>query len=336
MVDRASGLRRVLSAALMVTCGSFSAFGQSKVTAYGIFDLLPVDSVASPFKDLASEHCWTNPNVVGVVLRTDWNKVEGVKGQFDWSFLDEGVALAKVSNKKISITIIAGIYSPAWVYTDGAAQFAITHVGVMPSPWDPVFQADWAAFISAFAQRYDSVPEVAYITMSGPGRGEELYFVETKDDVADLNAVGGVQIWVTAAEKIADMYGSTFKQTPVLYATGLPVPGSAGRTALSDVVNYDVNAYPGHFGIKSDGLRPNYSPKSFGALTIPALSGTTTVGFQMLLPFNGGQNMHGTLQDTLSIGISYRAHFIEVYDADCSDPSQAQAISSANVRLTGS
>src|SRR5580704_12290841 len=95
MVDRASGLRRVLSAGLMVTCGSFSAFGQSKATAYGIFDLLPVDSVASPFKDLASEHCWTNPNVVGVVLRTDWNKVEGVKGQFDWSFLDEGVALAK-------------------------------------------------------------------------------------------------------------------------------------------------------------------------------------------------------------------------------------------------
>ena len=63
-----------------------------------------------------SKACWSNPNIAGVVLRTTWGKIESAQNQYDWTYLDTGVALAQAHNKKVSISVRAGVDSPSWVY----------------------------------------------------------------------------------------------------------------------------------------------------------------------------------------------------------------------------
>jgi Beta-galactosidase len=327
---------------------------ERKDIAYGILALLAGDTIQHPFRNLAENDCWTNPNVTGVVLRTNWAKVEPAEGNYNWGFLDQGLALARQHHKLVSITVVAGAAarSPDWIFNKGAKPFMVTGQGPMPAPWDPVFRQSWSTFVQALAARYDESPLVAYVTMGGPGRGEELYLTHTPIDVDELNSAGGIENWIKAVNSVTDTYAAAFKYTPFIYALGAPVPQPAGGQAMRAIINYGVSNYPGRFGIKHDGLAPNYlmSParqrlnpgalrfpyetKSFAASEIPALSAKCPVGFQMLAASGSGRRMEaGSLQFALDIGLKLRAHFIEVYGADCRDPSEQSTIADANRQL---
>lgn len=305
----------------------------SKQTGSGIFDLLPGDTVQKPVKNLAAKACWSNPNIAGVVLRTTWGKIEPTQNQYDWSYLDTGVALAQANNKKISISVRAGVNSPTWIYALGAKRFDVPGYGMMSLPWDPVFQSNWASMVKALGTRYDSVSVVAYITMGGPGRLEEDFICTTAACDRDFNRKGGIQAWTTAAENITDIYAVAFPNTPFLYAFGSPGAHPQSSVPFGDVTSYAVDAYPGRYGIKSDALHPNTSPTFWPSIHIPALSPTTTVGYQMLHPFKGREIDGGTLATALNLGISNKAHFIEVYDSDCIDQEEQSTISAANQQL---
>src|SRR5271156_905880 len=87
--------------------------GPMRSEARGIYFLTPVEGVRQV--DLAGLGCWDNPNVVGVSLRATWGVIEPSPGQFDWSFIEEALRIAKSKKKLIAISIIAGIRSPNWV-----------------------------------------------------------------------------------------------------------------------------------------------------------------------------------------------------------------------------
>jgi hypothetical protein len=307
--------------------------GPTKQTASGIFDLLPGDTVQKPVKKLASHSVWSNPNIAGVVLRTTWAKLERAQNQYDWTFLDTGVASAQGSKKKIAISVDGGVDSPNWIYALGAKGLNIPGDGTMPFPWDPIFQQHWASLVQALGARYDSVSVVAYVTMGGPGRHEELFVCTTSESTEQFNAAGGIQAWTTATETIADMYAAAFPHTPFLYAFGFPISNPASSVPFSDVTSYAASGYPGRYGIKSDALNPQTSPSFWPSIHIPALSPSTTVGYQMLGPFNGGLIHGGTLADALNIGVSNKAHFIEVYALDCNNPTEQPTIAAVNQQL---
>jgi hypothetical protein len=314
--------------------GSIAIAGSNpKQAGSGIFDLLPGDTVQKPVKDLPGKLCWWNPNIAGVVLRGSWAKIQRAADQYDWTYLDTGVALAEAHNKKVSISIHCGVDSPEWIYSQGAKRLRIPGYGTMPLPWDPVFKKYWAAFVQQLGAKYDSVSVVAYITMGGPGRLEENFICTTRESVQEFNAKGGVPMWTTAAEAITDMYAAAFPNTPFLYAYGSPGAHPRSSDPFSQVTSYAVGAYPGRYGIKSDALNPDTSPTFWPSIEIPSLSPTTTVGYQMLVPFKGRQIHGGTLADALNIGLSNKAHFIEVYDPDCNDPNEQSTISVANQQL---
>jgi hypothetical protein len=305
----------------------------------GVYDLMPGDAVDRPILGIANNPCWRNPNITGVCLRTDWNKIEPQKGVFDWTFFDDGVAAAAEHNKLVALTVYSGKETPDWVYADGARRLDLTKVGrkgemqvTMPAPWDQTFLEDWHVLVAALGKRYDSNPVVSYVTMTGPGRGGELYFVNSPQDLEMLQEVGGLRIWVNAAEKIASFYAAAFPSTPCLYATGEPVPGPEGEAALAAIVDYCEQYWPDRFGIRSSGLRPGYPARGF----VPQ-SRIRNKGYQMLKPFRSyrGQPrmLSGTLAETLELGMRYGGRFVEVYDSDCVDPSQGATLNEANKRF---
>ena len=97
-----------------------------KASTCGIIYLLKAERPDFPSRDLAKEPCWTNPYVQGVLLRAFWSKVQPHEGAIDWSFFDQGVALAAKYNKKVGLLITAGVATPQWVYPTGAHELTVT------------------------------------------------------------------------------------------------------------------------------------------------------------------------------------------------------------------
>jgi hypothetical protein len=93
-----------------------------KSTPTGIWCLLPSYSYKHPdqMDRLNETPCWTNPNVDGIVLRADWDKIEPTESKIDFSYFDRGFELAKKYDKRIEILVPAGKHSPEWVYAAGA------------------------------------------------------------------------------------------------------------------------------------------------------------------------------------------------------------------------
>ena len=93
--------------------------------------LTNADAIGDPIHHLTTnDPPFTNPYTQGVVLRTQWGRVEPHEhsnaDDFYWDYLDQAVALAAAHGKKVSIQIVAGVTTPQWVYDAGAPAFYVT------------------------------------------------------------------------------------------------------------------------------------------------------------------------------------------------------------------
>ncbi|PYJ65826.1 MAG: hypothetical protein DME76_17760, partial [Verrucomicrobia bacterium] len=144
-----------------------------KSTPTGIWCLLHSYSIKDANKrmhQLNNTPCWTNPNVQGIILRAQWDKIEPIEGQYDFSYYDRGFELAKKYNKRIEIRVSAGKHSPEWVYAAGAEKFTFHHKNgkppeYMPIPWDPVHQEKYGNLVRRLGERYDSSPYLSDVVM---------------------------------------------------------------------------------------------------------------------------------------------------------------------------
>src|SRR5262245_7263157 len=230
-----------------------------------------------------------------------------------------GATIVRV-NSSSNVTISA----PA---TATARNVAITTAMIepMPLPWDPIFQQKWGAFVQALGARYGNNPNVAYVTMGGPGRRREAYFCFTPYDMDYfINTLGGLPNWELGVKWIIDQYGTAFPNTPFLVAMANPIPTDEGQDSLVAVVDYGAAQYPGnHFGVMSCGLQypDGPDPNANGSIEIPKLSPTSTVGFCFYGPqgpYTDPVTGRFMLDLGLERGFNFGAHFIEVYAIDWS------------------
>ena len=295
---------------------------------------------------------WQASCISGVALRSVWTVIQPYKGVYDWSFFDQGLTLAQQNNKKISLSVAAGGYSPDWLINEGAAYLNITmqtnflpqpQYAQMVLPWDPTFKREWSTFVQAMATRYDGNPNVAYVYIGGAGFYIETYVVRTQQDYNAFNAVGGLPKWIQGAKAVIDMYGSSFKNTPFLMAVANPVSQiasaqAAGESAVEEVVNYGLARYPGRFGIASDSLNDNSATTGstyFVNQMINQNSATSPVGFQMLGAATNSSPTSGMadLYTAVAAGVQMGGQYIEVYQRDCLNPQYTQMLSRANAYL---
>ena len=307
-----------LSSAIVDAATSSSEPSPLKSEARGIYYLTPVEGIRRT--NLASLDCWNNPNVTGVALRAAWFQLEPSQGQFDWSYFDEAIRIARTKNKLVALSAIAGVDSPEWIF--GSAKLLqltgrdAKRRNACPAPWDPNYLSAWKAFVQAFGARYDGNPTIGYVTGTGPGRAEECYVVDDRMDAGEFDA----NSWTTAARQVVGYYAAAFKTTPWVLAWGKP-------SLRLNPLMADVYKTPGTFGFKADSLSaffPNTSVEE-GQLAL-SMSKTRPVVFQGLRPVRDPNELAAVLANGQKMGMQA----FECYQGDVRNPASQSVLAAAN------
>lgn len=138
--------------------------------------------VVTDFNTKPDEKIWTDPNVDGVFLQLGWNAIEPKDATFDYTLLDEVLIKAYSNKKKVSLAIVAGTHSPAWIYKkdvpmlsfEGTKPDGTCYTATMPLPYS-------RDFINAYA---DAVRNV----------GEHIKSTPTFDQTLSLVKLSGINI----------------------------------------------------------------------------------------------------------------------------------------------
>jgi hypothetical protein len=256
---------------------------------------------------------YADPNVDGIAIRARWSDVEPSEGNFDFSLLDGQIAAANSTSKSVSISLVAGIYSPSWVYAAGASSFstivdqkytqAFCQPAQVPIPWDPVFLQKWTALIQAVGQHYANTPALGRMHITGinfhneetslPAQqggtvvGLNGQVCQTNNDVQEWMSVGYTAVLVkNAFSQIADAFSASFpkiKIAPMVHGGGFPPLNdtgqvdSAGAQLQGQLISLGVGRYGQQFGVQNNSLSA-----SFVDPQVAAVAATTTTGYQML------------------------------------------------------
>jgi hypothetical protein len=286
----------------------------SKPLPTGFFELRPTTDT---IEDVTKTAGWLRPDVAGIAIRVHWNVIQPTSSTiYDWSYIDAVKDLAIQHGKQFSILVEGGVSAPAWVYLagpdgNGSSQFTVTGKGVMPAPWDSNFQRRWSTFLIAMGTKYDLIPNLSYVIVTGQGYGGQATFCKSQADDAELAAAGGLNVWVNAFVSIVGLYVNAFPQTPLIVNIGAPLyPNLLGGFKTATALC--LTSYGTHFGIKNNGLSPASSTTGWQAAEISALSPTNPVGFQMLAASATATD----LANSIEIGETIGSNLFEVYSSD--------------------
>ena len=103
--------------------------------------------------------------VTAIYLRYKWMQLNPQKGVYDFSDLGAVIDRIHASGKLVTLEIMAGKYTPAWVFDEGAHHIAtLANDGddfsqpLVPLPWDPVFLAAHKDLINALTTFLHQTP----------------------------------------------------------------------------------------------------------------------------------------------------------------------------------
>jgi hypothetical protein len=239
-------MTKSLAVLLTLALGALIASAQ-KPFPRGTMVVLPVDDT-----NLSGEPCWSDPNIIGVALRTTWNSTEVTRGKFKWDQFDQGIALAQTNNKFVVLSISA-VHPPPWVSSVVKTWTNSLHK-TCPYPWDSNLQAFWRGLIYAMGQRYDSMSLVHGVDMwvggtggsVGSGTGIDCLFAPSATDCTALDTIaGGGQnsgntLWSNACKTLCTIYVNAFANTPCFLNPGRNY-GNLDPQSMTDIATWWLN-----------------------------------------------------------------------------------------------
>jgi hypothetical protein len=303
-----------------------------------------------------------NSSVPGIYLRYHWKDIETGDGTYDWSTVDNEVAVGAAAGKKVSISVDTGAFAPAWLFTEGVSTFSFKWtaswgftpctVQKMPRPWDPVFLAKWGSFVSAFGARYDTNPALTTVKLTGfSSRTPELFLptdvrkqinvsgksCTTYDDVTNWQAAGYTRTKAESAwNTIAADFFTAFKHTavaammepadfPPIDQNGNIMNVNSGEddTANTDVISKTIGLYGQQFILQNDGLS-----KTWIWQTEKSYASQINTGYQMV-KFTMGTE----LPAAVSLGLKGAPTIFEISTPDIDDTTLAGTIRTAAAGL---
>jgi hypothetical protein len=274
-----------------------------------------------------------DPNVYGLSWRFGWAKIEPADGQYNWSPVDEAIAVTSKAGKKVMLRIIAGINSPDWVYRAGAKPFDFRNTDLrhpenhrpemrMPVPWDEVYLAKWEAFIQAFGKRYNGNPTIYSIQMTGGGYIGEMNLPKAfaKWEQVSYSDEKLIAAW----KRIIDTYQRAFPETP----TNLDINEPLGNRSnvLGPVVSYVLAKYPRKVYLQQNGLRADLPRDDQIRRTLREAASQTSVGYQMVGGKGFLEKQTGDRLTAFRNALEDRVSYLEIYASDVRDPGQRGAL----------
>jgi hypothetical protein len=306
-------MRTKLLLTLVVTA-IHSGFAQ-KATPLGSMVALPTTD-----PNISTEACWTDPNVLGVLLRVHWREIEGRNGGYNWTYFATGLQLAK-TNQKWVVLSVDGSFPPQWLWADGVPQWKSTTGKTAPYPWNSTLQADWSAMITEMGSRFDGHPLVHAISIWCGGTAIECFFAQNQADATALDQIAGggpgsgAAFWENAAKTLITDFLNAFPKTRVYLATGVCYPDN--DVTMTDLANWFLGQAPNARGMQSDSLSAHYpSGGIFPHTTLGVSHLGSPIMYQDLVPIGNPRLKGATLAEVISHGEKENAKAIQVYPTD--------------------
>ena len=199
------------------------------------------------------------PFIDGWLVRPGWDRVEPNDGKYDWNYTESEIALAKRLKKKITLCVLGGPQTPAWLYSLGAKQFEYTmpmgrvRAVKIPPLWDEVYLKKWTALVRALGKQYNGEDTIVLVHITGAtGNGLEMQLPFMPQDRERWNKIGyAPQKLVAAWKQIIDTFAEAFPNKP-LDIDIHPVLGS--DQVAEEVAAYGSEKLGKRFGIFSGWL----------------------------------------------------------------------------------
>lgn len=299
---------------------------------------------------------WSQSWLAGVKVMKYWSVLEPSEGGFDFSTIDDALAIAKKYNKKIIINIVTaddrrGSYlppqaTPQWVFDKGAKFVTMKYAQAedptqptkVPVYWDPIYLQCYEKFVQKLAERYSGHPQVARIEMGVGVYGETLI------DRALLFAVSGQKelwatqgltsekaesLWIDTMKKVIDIYKKYFTKNIIsllITDTALvPVNNAIDRYTVADkIANYAATK---GVALQFCGMLPNWPYGDWPGKVLDKYRGKVQVYYEAAGPTGGfGGNcdpsktnisvLHGTIANM-------KAHYARSATFWCDDITKA-------------
>ncbi|MEK7286698.1 MAG: EF-hand domain-containing protein [Nitrospirota bacterium] len=270
--------------------------------------------------------------VVGVSLRTTWNKVELSDGVYDFRYFDESIEVAQAAGKKVLIRVLPGVHTPEWVYGLGAKKFefeprekssnAPPSNPYLPVPWDETYLKYWTRFVQKMGEKYGTSTAVVLVHMAGPTQvSAEMHLPKSDADKAKWQQV---EVGYTpdklanAWKQVMDVYAESFPKQCLGLNVSKPIYDDG---VAESAVKYGVEKHGDRMCVQGNWLS-GYTQDTFHYYAlVKQYSGKATIGFQMLAAATSdaksttGGKM-GELSVAIQKGLDANASYFEIYKLD--------------------
>jgi hypothetical protein len=311
-----------------------------------------VYSLTSPGKPVNAA-ILTNPLVSGVSIRWQWQNVEPIEGEYNWSYFDREITQAASAGKQVLLRVVSGGQNtPLWVLDAGVETFSSVdpqsgQTITVPVWWDPIFLAKKKKLIAAMGMHYATNAAVVLVSTSCANTtSDDWALPSSKTDVQNLLAIGYTpQKLIQACTEIIDASRAAFPLQFSLMAINRAPKGLDPDVdyVAEHVVDYAMAHYPGEFIAQKNSL----SARTWDPWTASKLHGWQVlydnrpmVAGQMLWSvtddptcrMNGNItpcNPGTVLRQAVTIGAHYEMLYQEIYQKDILNPDLAGVIGEA-------
>jgi hypothetical protein len=288
-----------------------------------------------------------NPSISGVALQIRWRDIEPIKGQTDWSKLDQLFAAAEWSNKWVQLLIFPGFFSPTWAL-DGAKteMFSLQYgpgkgtVERLPMPWDPVYLGHWFDFVKQLSARYGKSSAFRVVAAAGPTSVSAEFTLPSKpEEIKTWRTLGYTpQKYKAAWQKTFQVYAAEFPNQYVSLSMGFGLniddrgkitPGARKQTR-QEIIDEAMGILGRRFVLQFSNLDgfPGQGPGPRAVPFVIGYNGRVVTGFQLRTSCerNSGEmgaeeNPALALRKSIDIGMQRNSagrhvNYLEIYEPD--------------------
>lgn len=161
-----------------------------------------------------------HPQARGVLIRVPWNELEPAASTYDFSRIDNQLALLKSAGKGWSLAVVAGPSSPAWLY---ASPYSVVPLNItfrsqptqVPQFWSTALQGRLTVLAQALAARYGNDPDLQLVYLPQmSANGIEGHFNGNTDQ--SLTAQGFTEDhWVESVLQATVTFATAFSDKPI-------------------------------------------------------------------------------------------------------------------------